>query len=75
MFFTNIFYNLKKLYEYITQPSNRYAEKYSKKWSKYYVDKYISSQAIKISPSPSISSEKYAGSNPPDFEYNDYSIQ
>ena len=72
MFITKIFYNIKKLYEWLTYPSKRYAEEFSKKWSKYYVDEYISSQVLKST--PSLSSEKYSGSNPPSpkYTYNKY---
>ena len=63
MFITNIFMRIKQIYEYITFPSKQYAKKYSKQFSKKYVDEYILSQVIKTS--PSISSQNYAGSNPP----------
>ena len=85
MFLTNLFYSLKKIYDYLTFPSKRYAEKYSKFWSKKYVDEYLTEKNLKVSPSPSVSSSQYAtrslvreetslGETPPSprYNYNNY---
>ena len=73
MFFTNFFYNLKKVYDYLMFPIKRQSQHYSKKYSQEYSKKYIDEMLNKSSPSISISSENYAGSNPPSYDYNNYS--
>lgn len=70
MFITNIFFSIKKIHDWLTYPSKMYAEKYSKKYSQEYSKKYIEEMIGKTS--PSLSSSKYAGSNPPSqtYDYN-----
>ena len=72
MFLTNLFFSIKKIYDWLVYPSKEYSKKYSKRYSKQYVDEYISSQALKVSPSPSLSSSKYAGEDDPTYDYNKY---
>ena len=74
MFITSLFYNLKKLYEYLIFPSKRYSKKYSKEYSRKYVNEYLAEINTKTSPSPSLSlpSSKYAGEDNPSYDYNNY---
>ena len=72
MFLTNIFFSIKKIYDWLTYPSKIYAEKYSRRYSQEYSKRYI--EEILNKTSPSMSSENYAGSNPPSpkYSYNKY---
>ena len=74
LFFTNLYFSLKKFYEYLTFPSKQYAKKFSKEYSKKYVTEYLVENNLKISPSPSLSSTQYAGETPPSptYDYNKY---
>lgn len=74
MFITSLVVNLKKFYEYLIFPSKQFSKKYSKKFSKKYVEEYVHSRVIKTSPSSSVSlsSCKYAGETPCDYDYNKF---
>ena len=51
MFFTNLFLNLKRFYDYLVYPSKVYAKKYAREYSKKYVDEYLVEKNLKVSPS------------------------
>ena len=73
-FFTSLYFNLKKFYEYLVYPSKTYAKKYSKEFSKKYVTEFLAEKNLKVSPSPSVSSSQFAGETPPIpiYDYNKY---
>ena len=61
-FFTNLYFSLKKFYDYLTFPS------------KQYVTEFLVENNLKVSPSLSVSSTNYAGESPPNpiYDYNKY---